>query len=135
MMGDSGLEPSSPKNTRTKSTRRKCYSMSIPTIKRFIPRFEHEGFFAIYFDDQTYLEVPFYELLSWACQSDEALLAYLQNLPPYYTVYEEIEDLEELGYDFRSILPRYLHHCERVYPGFLYEFRLHVEDLPEGYTD
>jgi len=108
---------------------------SIPKVKRYETRFEHEGFFALYFEDQTYLEVPFYEFLSWACESDESLLKYLQGLPPYYTVYEEVEDLVELGYDFQSKFPGYLHHCEQAYPGFMYEFRLPVEDLPPNYSD
>jgi len=109
--------------------------MSISTIRKFESRFEYEGFFAIYFENGTYLEVPFYELLSWVGQRDSDLLEYLQSLPSHYTVYEQAKDLEELGYDFKSILPRYLHYCERVYPGFIYEFSINIQDLPEGYAD
>lgn len=107
----------------------------IPEIRKVEPRYEHEGFFAIYFEDNTYMEIPFYDLLSWACESDESLLNYLRNLPQEFTVYEEVEELRELGYEFKPKIPGYLRHCESNHPGFIYEFRYHVDDLPEGYLD
>lgn len=105
----------------------------IPEIKSYKPRYEFEGYFSIYFDDHTYMEVPFFDLLAWVCQKDSALLEYLQGLPPEYSVYEEVEELTELGFDFLPKISGYLKHCESKFPGFVYEFRLPIDDLPPEY--
>lgn len=107
--------------------------MKIPSISSISPHFRDEGYFAVIFTDNYYMEIPFYEILEHLVEKDRPLLYYLQTLDVSATIYEEIEELLEIGFDFQEKIPLYLGICEDKCHGFIKEFSIHIDDLPSGH--
>ena len=104
--------------------------MRIFNIKSITPKYDHDGYFAIRTKEEYYIEITFYELLSWICEHDIKLLAYLQTLDPRFTVCDEVETLCEIGYKFEDKIYKYLDAKEREFPGFIKDISIHRSELP-----
>jgi hypothetical protein len=103
-------------------------------VINYITKNEAEGYFVCKIQEGILFEIAYWVFFNWLETQDEKLAIYLKK----FNTYEDIvEDLQEISYDFRKSLTKYIRETyeKEQIVEFAYKGVLGLEDEFKEYTD